>query len=375
MSLDYRDIKEVTVKGRYVTEGDIDLFLRTVDKNFTIRTEGVSVEGRAIKSIALGKGEQKVLMWSQMHGNESTTTKAVLDLINFFKSGSVLAHFILNNCTLKIVPILNPDGALAYTRANANGVDLNRDAQERTQPESTVLRNIYEDFRPDYCFNLHDQRTIFNVGNTPKPATVSFLAPAHDPERSISNTRGISMRLIAAMNEELQQYIPGQVGRYDDGFNSNCVGDTFQMLKVPTILFESGHFPGDYDREVTRRYIFLALLKGLEVISRRSIDQYSTHAYFDIPDNNKLFFDIIIRNIHILDADLEIGSHAAIQYVETLTDGKIEFIGRLEEIGGVPGKFGHKTYNCLYAKDLNALKTDPNLSELLKTVGIFFQKI
>jgi|TARA_R110001606_G_scaffold103538_3_gene226298 hypothetical protein len=375
MPLNYKDIKEETIKGRYVTDKDIDPFLNNLAKDFTIQTEGLSVEGRAIKSIVLGKGKLKILMWSQMHGNESTTTKAVLDLINYFKSDSDLASSILKNCTLKIVPILNPDGAMAYTRVNANKVDLNRDAQERTQPESVVLRKIYENFKPDYCFNLHDQRTIFNVGNTPRPATVSFLAPAHDPERSISKTRGISMQLIVAMNEELQKDIPGQVGRYDDGFNSNCVGDTFQMLNIPTILFESGHFPGDYDREETRKYIFTAMLKAIEVISKRTIDQYNRDSYFDIPDNNKLFFDIIIRNIHLLDSKYELGNSTAIQFVETLVNGKIEFKGKLEEIGNLQGKFGHKTYNCLYSKDLKALKNNPDLVALLRANGIFFQKI
>ena len=375
MPLNYKDIKEVTITGRYVTNKDIDPFLNTIAKDFTVQTEGLSVEGRAIKSIVLGKGDLKILMWSQMHGNESTTTKAVLDLINFLKSDLNLASSILKDCTIKIVPILNPDGAMAYTRVNANGVDLNRDAQERTQPESVVLRKIYEGFKPNYCFNLHDQRTIFNVGNTPKPATVSFLAPAHDPERSISKTRGISMQLIVAMNEELQKHIPGQVGRYDDGFNSNCVGDTFQMLNIPTILFESGHFPGDYDREETREYIFTAMLKAIEVISKGTIDQYYRDSYFDIPDNNKLFFDVIIKNIHFLESKFEFGSSAAILFVETPVNGKIEFKGKLEEIGNLQGKFGHKTYNCLYYKDLKELKSNPHLLDLLNSNGIFFQKI
>ena len=375
MPLNYNAIKEETIKGRYVTDKDIDPFLNTVAKDFIIQIEGLSVEERAITSIVLGKGKLKILMWSQMHGNESTTTKAVLDLINFLKSGSDLASSILKNCTLKIVPILNPDGAMAYTRVNANGVDLNRDAQDRTQPESIVLRKIYEDFKPNYCFNLHDQRTIFNVGNTPKPATVSFLAPAHDPERSISKTRGISMQLIVAMNQELQKFIPGQVGRYDDGFNSNCVGDTFQMLNIPTILFESGHFPGDYDREETRKYIFTAMLKAIEVISKGTIDQYHMDSYFNIPDNNKLFFDVIIKNIHILEPKYELGSSAAIQFVETLINGKIEFKGKLEEIGDLQGKFGHRTYNCLYSKDLKELQDNPELLDLLRANGIFFQKI
>jgi hypothetical protein len=365
MPLNYMDFKEITTQGRYVTHKDIDLFLKTVPYHFSILTEGSSVEGRPIKSIVMGKGELKIMMWSQMHGNESTTTKAVLDLMNFLKSDSDLARSILKNCTLKIIPILNPDGAMAYTRVNANEVDLNRDAQDRTQPESVMLRNVYVDFKPDYCFNLHDQRTIFNVGATPKPATVSFLAPAHDPERSISKTRGISMQLIVAMNEELQKHIPGQVGRYDDGFNSNCVGDTFQMLNTPTILFESGHFPGDYDREETRKYIYTAMLKAIEVISQKAIDQFKLDSYFNIPDNNKLFFDVIIKNIHILDAKYEVGHSAAVLFVETLVDGKIEFKEKLEEIGGLRAKYGHKTYNCLFPKDLNELQSKPELLELL----------
>jgi hypothetical protein len=59
-----------------------------------------------------------------------------------------------------------------YTRLNANEVDLNRDSQNLTQPESKVLREIFDLFQPHYCFNLHDQRTIFGV-STGKPA-VSF---------------------------------------------------------------------------------------------------------------------------------------------------------------------------------------------------------
>jgi murein tripeptide amidase MpaA len=54
--------------------------------------------------------------------------------------------------------MLNPDGADMYTRLNANEVDLNRDSQNLTQPESKVLREIFDLFQPHYCFNLHDQQ-------------------------------------------------------------------------------------------------------------------------------------------------------------------------------------------------------------------------
>ena len=65
------------------------------------------------------------------------------------------------------------------------------------------------------------------------------------------------MAIIAELNEMLQEFIPGQVGRYDDGFNINCVGDTLQQLNIPTILFEAGHFPNDY-----KPYVIGKISKG-----------------------------------------------------------------------------------------------------------------
>ncbi len=47
--------------------------------------------------------------------------------------------------------MLNPDGAEKWTRTNANDVDLNRDSQNLTQPESQILRKCIEDFKPDLC--------------------------------------------------------------------------------------------------------------------------------------------------------------------------------------------------------------------------------
>ncbi|MBT8183456.1 MAG: DUF2817 domain-containing protein, partial [Eudoraea sp.] len=140
----YRAIKATNISGRYITNKALEKFLRGFADDLTGRLMGHSVENRPIYSITRGHGDKKVLMWSQMHGNESTTTKAVLDLLNFLDSGHRLAKSILENCTICLVPILNPDGAAVYTRVNANQVDLNRDARERSQPESNFIRDVYD---------------------------------------------------------------------------------------------------------------------------------------------------------------------------------------------------------------------------------------
>jgi hypothetical protein len=353
--INYELYKAAAIRGRYVTTAAIRSCLFKPSSVFKAETVGSSVQQKPIEMLTLGGGPIHILMWSQMHGNESTTTKAILDFLNFMESSSVLAAKILEKCTIKIIPILNPDGALAYTRVNANGVDLNRDAQERTQPESKVLRKIFDSFGPDYAFNLHDQRTIFNVGQTPKPATVSFLAPAHDDVRSISKTRAISMQLIVAMNEGLQELIPGQVGRFDDTFNKNCVGDCFQMLQTPTILFEAGHTANDYEREKTREYIFHSICKAVEVITTDTVGNRNLSAYFDIPENNTLFFDVLIKEVHMINPSYEKGSSIGILYKEVLQDGKILFEPYIAQRGKLEGYFGHKTFNCNMSEDVHQL--------------------
>ena len=106
-------------------------------------------------------------------------TKGLFDALSYLaQQPSLLKPF-----TLKIIPMLNPDGAAAYTRVNANDIDLNRDALYQTQPESRLLVETFHAFKPHYCFNLHDQRTIFGVNNS--PCMLSFLAPAADKDKTV----------------------------------------------------------------------------------------------------------------------------------------------------------------------------------------------
>lgn len=337
--------KEESLFHRYITNNNIEPLLRRLSQKADISLLGSSVRGNSIYAIKIGSGAKRILMWSQMHGNESTTTKAAVDLINTLtQSDAEDVREILKICTICIVPILNPDGALAYTRVNANGIDLNRDAQNLSQPESKILRALFEDFKPNFCYNLHGQRTIFSAGNTNKSAILSFLAPAQDEICTITPNRTIAMEIIAHMNEALQTLIPGHIGVYDDAFNLNCVGDTFQSLNIPTVLFEAGHHPNDYPREETRRYIYISLLGSLHYIASNEITGSEYKSYLNIPENEKLFFDIIIRNAN-LSSNNDI-MDVAIQYQETLVNDKIEFIPRVERIEDLTDFYGHKEFDA-----------------------------
>ena len=361
----YENIKEDTLNGRYIHHNHLVPLLKKLPSSIKIEKVGTSVKGQPIEKITLGQGPVKVLMWSQMHGNESTTTKAVFDLINALTSRYGNAGELLNSLSLAIIPMLNPDGAVAYTRVNANGIDLNRDAQDRTQPESKVLRSVYESFSPHFCFNLHDQRTIFSAGSVPKPATLSFLSPAADAIRTVTENRLKGMNLIAAISDGLQQLIPGQIGRYDDAFNANCVGDTFQMLGTPTVLFEAGHFQNDYKREKTRKYVFMALWKALETVAFDPLNTNREKAYTAIPENKKCFFDILVLNAHLLNNKLDVGNAVGILYKEKLLKDSIHLQPFIDKKGILNGYFGHLTYDCADPNDMIQLRNNKAVSNLI----------
>jgi len=294
---------ETKIKGRRILFDDIQPLLKKLPTVFKKEILGYSENKIPIYKISIGSGPKKVLSWSQMHGNESTGTKALFDLFNFFKSSNLeaktISEQILASCTLEFIVLLNPDGAIKFTRENADNIDLNRDAVDKKAIESKLLRNTLDKFKPHYCFNLHDQRSIFNVKGTKNPATISFLAPSEDLERTITEGRKQTMSVIVSMNALLQKMIPNQIGRYTDEFYPTATGDNFQKLGYNTVLIEAGHFKDDYDREITRMYNFFALLQGLYFIAT---DSHSNHRpYYNIPNNDNKFLDIIYNNVVIDD--------------------------------------------------------------------------
>jgi len=337
---------EPKLKGKYIHLDVVFPILESFKNAFEITEIGKSVQQRPIHQVKIGNGKIKILIWSQMHGNESTTTKGLFDFFNFLSDDSELAQQIKNEYTLLCIPMLNPDGAFAYTRENANSVDLNRDAYLASQPEMKLLRTLYKEFEPDYCYNLHDQRTIFGTEGFNLPATISFLAPAFNNDRDYNNVRIKAVIIINKMNKVLQKYIPNQIGRFDDSYNINCVGDYFTTENTPTILFEAGHFQEDYKRDESRKYVFIALLSSLLDNYKKNIVNNELDDYLRIPQNNNFFFDFIYNNVKIIKNSVEKIINFAAQYDEILVDNEIHFIAKISKVSDLEEFSGHAEYDC-----------------------------
>lgn len=296
---------------------------------------GESVNNNPIYRLAIGTGKTKVLMWSQMHGNESTTTRSLFYLVDWFLKSDLLEKY-----QLYIIPVLNPDGLNQWTRVNANGVDLNRDAQDLSQPESLILRSAFDSFKPNFCLNLHDQRTIYGSPDGLKAVQCSFLSPAANEARDITPSRLAAMEVINSIVNNVKDDVKGAIGRYDDGYNINCVGDTFQSLGVPTILFEAGQSDTDYYRLSTVNVIFQALKAALHSITAENKNKKEEiiSTYKEINPIATNFTDILIKNVPSGKKRVDL----SIMYQEILQDDQLFFSPILSGINDSSVKNAHR---------------------------------
>ncbi|MDB9800845.1 M14 family zinc carboxypeptidase [Flavobacteriaceae bacterium] len=340
---------EDRLKGRYITINHILPLLDHYREVFNISVAGFSENGVEIPLVSFGQGGKKVLIWSQMHGNESTTTKALFDFFKFITSNKQATKDLLSKHTFYVLPMLNPDGAALYTRENTNGVDLNRDAQTLSQPESKVLKSIFDALQPDLCLNMHDQRSIFGIKG-PKPATLSFLAPSADILKTITPAREVAMGHIVKMNNYIKAHHHNQIGRFDDTYNQHCVGDSFTSSGVPTILFEAGHFKDDYSREQSRSFVFYALIALFDLDAAFQNKDVDYKEYFNIPENQKIYKDVVLYNVRVDGEDTL--QTISFQYKEIIHDQNIVFELYFDAIEVDKDVFGHQYFDLQGGKVL-----------------------
>jgi len=346
----FEKYKESAITDRRFKHADLQPLIQKHSDAFQIENLGESVEGKSISSMSWGDGQTKVMLWSQMHGNESTATMSLFDLFNFLEGKNdghdELRKLLQNQLNLKFIPMINPDGADAFKRRNALDIDLNRDAISQISPEAIILKKARDDFEPEFGFNLHDQQIYYNVVNTPKQASISLLAPAYNYETEINEVRARAMQTIAGMNELLQELIPGQVGKYDDAFEPRAFGDNIQKWGTSTILIESGGYLGDPEKQYIRKINFMIILNALHQIATKGYEQYTIEQYFAIPDNGFQLMDLIINEMQVKVNEKWFPLDLAIRRRESENTAGYFMSGLVEDVGDMQVFFGFETLDA-----------------------------
>jgi hypothetical protein len=285
-----------------IVEAQVARLVRDGQGLVTSDVLGQSVENRAIHHLMVGRGSTAVLLWSQMHGDEPTATSALFDLCQWLithRSEPVAAR-ILDTLTLHIVPMLNPDGAERFTRRNAQGIDINRDALHLQTPEGRLLKGLRDRVQPVIGFNLHNQNWRTSVGTPPQPAVISLLAVAYDEARSEDARRQLTKRASSVIVQSLRPFAEGRIGRYDDAFEVRAFGDNITRWGTGVVLIETGPWPGpDPDRTLVQLN-FVAVVSALDALASGRVAQADPAVYERLPENNSNLFHTIVKGGTVL---------------------------------------------------------------------------
>ena len=104
----FKYFKNVNFPNRYILPQKLFDYLQ---ENFrdNIQEIGKSTLGKSIYLFSIGRGNVNVLAWSQMHGNESNATHAMLDLLVSLENQPELKS-LWDYIQLDFIFMLNPDG-------------------------------------------------------------------------------------------------------------------------------------------------------------------------------------------------------------------------------------------------------------------------
>jgi len=274
----------------------------TAPELFELEKIGESIEGRSINHVRVGTGSLRVLLWSQMHGDESTATAALFDVFEYLQRHreDPLARRLLSRLTLHIVPMLNPDGAERFQRRNAQSIDVNRDALRLQTPEGRALKALRDRYNPSVGFNLHNQNWRTSVGDPPKPASISLLSVAYDEPRTENAGRKLTKKLCAVIRDSLEPFASGQIGRYDDEFEIRAFGDNITLWGTPVVLIETGPWPSEQPDPALVRLNFVAILSALDSLATGDVERADPRRYESLPMNESRLLYLLIKNATVI---------------------------------------------------------------------------
>ncbi|MBI1315305.1 hypothetical protein GC167_00380 [bacterium] len=340
--VDYQSYLKVikrTDPGRYNLP---EAFHQRISQLYGAKTHALSEEGRPLMTWEWGMGSTRVLAWSQMHGNESTGTRALEGVLSILhQSKDVYISKLKERIKLRVLPMINPDGAYRWTRRNALGIDINRDARKQVSTEARFLSKQITEFKPHYSLNLHDQRSLFRLGQSAVPTTLALAIPrlyTINPNAEQGRLRAVHWveRLLTNVNSLKRS----SWGLFDESYYPTAFGEWAQEQGSGTVLIESGIKGSDFLRNQSVEelgFVILQLLFSLENAMETAGIETEGVLRLGLQQNQIGLYDWVDRSAAVEWKGNRILTDLGWRYVEKLVSGELVGEALLAEMGDLTG--------------------------------------
>lgn len=228
---------------------------------------GKSVKGKDIVMAVVADPEasreetKKLFVVCRQHGDEPAPTEAMLKLIrDLVLDNDPGAGEVLSQVSFYVVLMMNPDGADANKRRNANNVDLNRDWLNLSQPETRCVSDAIKSISPDVLIDQHE---------------MSASSTRTDFVETVGPDSGAG-EVIVARSEELLKVIIGMLRTHDMAVRTSKIEDRHEprlahryfplRADTDTFLFET-------KRSGIRQYMLQHRVK-MHIVGTMTIAKY-----------------------------------------------------------------------------------------------------
>ncbi|MED4584124.1 M14 family zinc carboxypeptidase [Brevibacillus choshinensis] len=228
--------------------GDIARTSKGKVEVFKLDDYGKSEQGRSFYVAKVGNGPKKIWIQARIHGNERLTTEAALQLVKTMGTGKADKEVqkILDELTLYVIPIYNPDGSEMNTRTTQliddktnepildgndkpREIDLNRDwnlldknedgeIDGFVADESKAFYKYWADLDPDFMIDLHHQglKTVPGTNESTSMSLGVSLAP-NGPTLPDTPYNDITRQAQGYVFDALSKYGYTHIDRYTVG--------------------------------------------------------------------------------------------------------------------------------------------------------------
>lgn len=218
---------------------------------------GRSLQGRELVVATVGNGDTDVFLVSEQHGDEPTGSLALIEVLQHLSAGGENVAEVLEELTVHVLPMQNPDGGMRHQRRNWNGVDANRQhhyppgSADNPSPESQAMIDYVDEVDPLWVADLHTQTGNWTDDDDEWITASNFwpISPDADEEAV-----ALSKRMNWAMYDELDdEYGYANITRYPGGTSASIARNAYGIRGHGSVLLEATGQTGDRGQRMEGR--------------------------------------------------------------------------------------------------------------------------